>query len=1035
MDPATGVCTKIVYRLRGIPHEICTPEEVCNVLSECFKDFTADDFEVGSLATSFSYWDTSSSKVATLRFKKCPSALNKVFRDNSWDLSELGPYSSLVLDRHFLGLTPLNDVDAEKHLADCIAISGLGSHPFGSWQPHGPQKNFMWLRDEAPSMALGVRMILYGHDSGIIHSSSFQLISDIARDFIEHLRLGGWASPTAPSLLFLAHSLGGIILKDALIQIADARNDFDRSLITKFKGAVMFGVPDLGMEQAHLLAMVEGQPNETLIQDLSRNSNYLARLDESFSGTTFLSQLTIFWAYELLQSHTVIVDKHLSRSQDIRLTLPDILRSLDAPDLGSRQTSIEDNYATTFEWFFEHREFTDWLGCGRGVFWINGKPGSGKSTLMKFIFEHQRTRELLHDWKIQPDYALIGFFFHHRGSAMQKSFEGLLRSLLKQILQQREDLSRYMSHFYEENSSGELKQWTTRDLEAALHALLTQKESSVKLCLFFDALDEFQGHLDRICRFVKDLVELPSGSTSSVKVCFSSRPWDIFTNSFSDCPKFSLQDFTSDDIRNYCVGMIGRADAPTHYLRALVPDIVQRAAGVFLWVSLVVKDLSNALVDADRNTGTIEVLRDILYTLPLELDNYYQQIIERLPQSRRWETYALLELVIRDSSPGLRPTPQYICQAVSVSQSRTYEEASTVLSCHGIWGELMSKQPCDPIFIKHISLWGGGLVEIKQNRVQLMHQTVFEFVTSLKFKEIVLGDLAKITYENGHVFHMKCLFVQPNENLCTWNYESLVYHAQGAEVTTGISQEHFLSSIPNNVIAIKTLGSVEEPSSLFAFAAYASLALFWRDVVKKGPIDWDDKTKEPLVQSCIDGKLDLKEKDLAIVKIIIENGYNPKADTAFCTALLDLHTFVSIKDPRRPLWIELCILLLEYGCEQMELDDEQGLSPLHIAPPAVAERLLDLGADPNVPDFYGRTPLDFQLMSLPRQGLERSVMPPGKQALMEEIHEFICLLVKRGGKTAMMPLQDYTKALYRFERELGRDMSDLWHAVPSSQYQ
>ena len=68
--------------------------------------------------------------------------------------------------------------------SSCIALSGLGSHPFGSWQPHGSDKSFMWIRDKAPTLVPGARMITYGHNSGLINSTSFQLISDIARDFI-----------------------------------------------------------------------------------------------------------------------------------------------------------------------------------------------------------------------------------------------------------------------------------------------------------------------------------------------------------------------------------------------------------------------------------------------------------------------------------------------------------------------------------------------------------------------------------------------------------------------------------------------------------------------------------------------------------------------------------------------------------------------------------------------------------------------------------------------------------------------------------
>jgi hypothetical protein len=51
----------------------------------------------------------------------------------------------------------------------------------------------------------------------------------------------------------------------------------------------MFGVPNLGMEQSHLMAMIEGQANMGLLQDLSRkyDNDYLWQLNEQFDRLAF----------------------------------------------------------------------------------------------------------------------------------------------------------------------------------------------------------------------------------------------------------------------------------------------------------------------------------------------------------------------------------------------------------------------------------------------------------------------------------------------------------------------------------------------------------------------------------------------------------------------------------------------------------------------------------------------------------------------------------------------------------------------------
>jgi hypothetical protein len=316
-----------VFRLEGIPADIETFDDVARLLCAGFSDLSVGDVDIRSLATSLHHWIRPAPRVATLQFSIVPEALRatdpKLTR-TKWDLSRLCGCDDLTLDTEFLGLTPFNDVEAEDHvfeydlfplirwtvadhLTSCIAISGLASHPFGSWQPHGDDKSFMWIRDEAPRQVPGMRAIIYGYSSYLVDSGSIQIMGDIAKDLIENLSVGGWRQPSAKPLIFLAHSLGGLILKDFFVRVADARNALNRRMVDKIIGAVMFGVPNLGMDQTPLLSIVHGQPNETLVQDLKPGSNYLLKLDKAFSGTAFLSQVMIFWAYETRLSPTVVV--------------------------------------------------------------------------------------------------------------------------------------------------------------------------------------------------------------------------------------------------------------------------------------------------------------------------------------------------------------------------------------------------------------------------------------------------------------------------------------------------------------------------------------------------------------------------------------------------------------------------------------------------------------------------------------------------------------------------------------------------------
>jgi len=100
------------------------------------------------------------------------------------------------------------------------------------------------------------------------------------------------------------------VLKEALVQMGKNRNRQYETLLGAVLGVVFFGVPNLGMEQAHFRTIVENNPNEALVDDIGRNSNYLRRLNEAFGKGSYSTELRCFWAFETSESPTVIVCEH-----------------------------------------------------------------------------------------------------------------------------------------------------------------------------------------------------------------------------------------------------------------------------------------------------------------------------------------------------------------------------------------------------------------------------------------------------------------------------------------------------------------------------------------------------------------------------------------------------------------------------------------------------------------------------------------------------------------------------------------------------
>lgn len=118
------------------------------------------------------------------------------------------------------------------------------------------------------------------------------------------------------------------------------------------------------------------------------------------------------------------------------------LDSLRYSEIHARQEQIPAAYEDTYDWIFRDSvaddrpwaDFTRWLEHGQDIYWINGKPGAGKSTLMNYIAQHERTKRALDAWAPRQKLAIPTFFFWNAGSNMQKSVNGLLRSLIFQLL-------------------------------------------------------------------------------------------------------------------------------------------------------------------------------------------------------------------------------------------------------------------------------------------------------------------------------------------------------------------------------------------------------------------------------------------------------------------------------------------------------------------------------------------------------------------------------------------------------------------------
>lgn len=349
----------------------------------------------------------------------------------------------------------------------------------------------------------------------------------------------------------------------------------------------------------------------------------------------------------------------------------------------NRQDRIAQPSHSTYNWIFEtagthlHQAmYMPWLESGTIIFWVTGKAGSGKSTLMKHICNDPRTAAALERWANGRKLLVASHYFWYLGSPMEKSYSGLIRSILHKILSSYPGpihlvcASRWSLAL--EGKDVRSSMWTDADLRECLEVLVTSdlkiQDQSTCFCFFVDGLDEYNG--DR--EVVKLLVRL--ASTDLVKICASSRPWNKFEIAFKSSVDhgryLELHQHTRDDIAKVVNVELKETlisvDRASEDWSSLIQEVIERAEGVFLWVTLV---LRLELIPCLENQDDLEFLKTRLSAVPsgtisalclmigtdilLDLDKYFHQIFERIwaVEKYRTQTARIIKSCMAASSP------------------------------------------------------------------------------------------------------------------------------------------------------------------------------------------------------------------------------------------------------------------------------------------------------------------------------------------------------------------------------------------------
>ena len=388
-----------------------------------------------------------------------------------------------------------------------------------------------------------------------------------------------------------------------------------------------------------------------------------------------------------------------------------------------RRYEADKAHPGTCKWILNHESYTIWMKEKRNLLWIKGKPGSGKSTLMSFI--HRTLAEIPtteHDVRLE-------FFFHGRGTELQKTPVGMFRSLLHQLLKFVPSVRTSMHQAFEEKQlfgeTGNSWEWQFEELQNLFLNAAVSAAGSRKVTIFVDALDEARPEArSDLVTFFHDLSNSVGLVDGTLKICISCRHYPLvgITPSLEIC----VEKHNHCDILSYINGklrLIMESEPITTEsiaLHDLANEIATRASGVFQWVRYVIPMVVRYYSEGE----SLNIISERMKEVP-DLDDIYKHILQNV-------------IDVRNKVRSLH-LMQWICLAerpLSVTELRhaiasddMYINPSRI-SCHDSKNFIQ----CDSRMIKLITTLSGGLAEVNRqssgNVVQFVHQSVSDFLLS-----------------------------------------------------------------------------------------------------------------------------------------------------------------------------------------------------------------------------------------------------------------------------------------------------------------
>ncbi|KAH6615827.1 hypothetical protein B0J18DRAFT_290678 [Chaetomium sp. MPI-SDFR-AT-0129] len=555
-----------------------------------------------------------------------------------------------------LGLVVLHN--PSERTVDILFIHGLGGSSLRTWCRDGDLDK-LWPKLWLPQLVPTARILSFGYKTCFSSKAdtSSRSIKNFAGDLLHQMKDGETTTERLGQvpIIIVAHSMGGLVLKKALVQ--GYENDQFAELVSMMKGVLFLATPHRGNRAKPrsrlLFHSIFGHSPNDYAMELTRGSPTIDDLSDLFRHHA--STLQIFSFYETLAASRgllsrMIIDKRTAvlgyyNETPVPLNADhhNVCHLLGVTGIQEEDLLRARSMRTqgTCEGFFTSEEVVAWLKSDASqILWVNAQPGGGKSIMCSFAIERL----------LEMGEHCSYYFFKH-GERMKQSVSHMVRSIAYQTALQVPD---HRSALAELGKAG--VRLSNADASTVWERLVMKVFAKIKttkpVYWVFDGLDE-SGSAGNVV----ELLSCVSEFISRVRILVFSRPLAVISHAFQlarqaiEVVEMTLPD-TQADVRRVVAKVIDNMPSGEGFKSKAVDEIMSRSQGNFLWATLATKRVVQCLHEdgirqalesiPDGMWGLYDRMTDVVLSLQRHIDKELSEIL------LIWAMYARTPILVQD---------------------------------------------------------------------------------------------------------------------------------------------------------------------------------------------------------------------------------------------------------------------------------------------------------------------------------------------------------------------------------------------------